>query len=153
MILQKTTQRFPISAENHNEAHNNHHQEAEMTIPKPRYPELLSRAREMRSNPTDAEARMWEKLRRKQLGGFKFRRQHILNPYIVDFYCSAANLVVEVDGKEHRRGPNKAWDEKRDEYLCETHGVEILRVEAADVFGNLGSVLEEVLERLEELAD
>jgi very-short-patch-repair endonuclease len=103
----------------------------------------------MRSNPTDAEARLWARLRRKQLDGFKFRRQHILKPYIVDFYCSSESLVVEVDGKQHLRGPNQAWDEKRDEYLRDVHEVEIVRLAAADVFGNMESVLGVVLGRLE----
>ncbi|QDG49731.1 DUF559 domain-containing protein [Persicimonas caeni] len=120
-----------------------------MTIPKPRYPELLRRARQMRSNPTDAEAKLWAKLRRKQLGGYKFRRQHILQPYIVDFYCTSEKLVVEVDGQCHRRPSNQAWDQKRDAYLRDVHDVEIVRVEAADVFGSIEKVLEEVLEVLE----
>lgn len=59
------------------------------------------RARELRGSATDAEARMWYYLRAGRLGGLKFRRQHPMPPYIVDFYCDAAKLVVELDGSQH----------------------------------------------------
>lgn len=60
---------------------------------------LLSR--EMRRHPTQAEARLWSVLRSRQLGGWKFRRQHIIVGYVVDFYCADLRLVVEVDGTVH----------------------------------------------------
>ena len=56
------------------------------------------RARQLRSNLTEAEIRLWSRLRRKQLDGFRFRRQQPIGPFIVDFFCPAAKLVVEVDG-------------------------------------------------------
>ena len=55
----------------------------------------------LRRTPTDAEIRLWSWLRRKQLEGFRFRRQHPLGPYVVDFFCAAAKLIVEVDGGQH----------------------------------------------------
>jgi len=58
-------------------------------------------ARKLRRTPTDAEIRLWSRLRRKQLEGFRFRRQHPLGPYVVDFFCAAAKLIVEVDGGQH----------------------------------------------------
>src|SRR5260221_14673297 len=66
------------------------------------------RARALRTTPTDAEIRLWSRLRRKQLEGFRFRRQQPIGPYIVDFLCPAAKLVIEVDGGQH------ATDEQRD---------------------------------------
>jgi very-short-patch-repair endonuclease len=58
-------------------------------------------ARRLRLTPTDAEIRLWSRLRRKQLEGFRFRRQHPLGPYVVDFFCAEAKLIVEVDGGQH----------------------------------------------------
>ncbi|MDZ4195026.1 endonuclease domain-containing protein [Pseudomonas sp. NY15364] len=59
------------------------------------------RARELRTTATDAEVRLWYCLRSGRLGGLKFRRQHPLPPYILDFYCEAAKLAVELDGSQH----------------------------------------------------
>lgn len=63
---------------------------------------LKAKALEMRSNQTSAEALLWERLRNRKCGGFKFRRQHVIGRFVVDFYCAAAKLVVEVDGPIHR---------------------------------------------------
>jgi very-short-patch-repair endonuclease len=66
------------------------------------YPHLtIPLARRLRLTPTDAEIRLWSRLRRRQLQGFRFRRQHPLGPYVVDFFCAAAKLVIEVDGGQH----------------------------------------------------
>ena len=58
-------------------------------------------ARKLRLTPRDAEIRLWSRLRGKQLAGFRFRRQHPLGPYVVDFFCAEAKLIVEVDGGQH----------------------------------------------------
>src|SRR5712692_5383615 len=58
-------------------------------------------ARKLRRTPTDAEIRLWSRLRGKQLAGFRFRRQHPLGPFVVDFFCAEAKLIVEVDGGQH----------------------------------------------------
>ena len=64
----------------------------------------------MRRNPTPAEAKLWNRIRKRQLAGFKFRRQHIIAGFIVDFYCPTLKLIVEVDGPIHRYQPSKdAW--------------------------------------------
>ena len=69
-------------------------------------------ARELRKNPTDAEMRLWSRLRGKHMQGYRFRRQQPIGPYIVDFFCPAGMLIVEVDGGQHamkaRRG-NIGW--------------------------------------------
>lgn len=64
-----------------------------------------NRARELRKNPTESELKLWAHLRLRQIGGYKFRRQHPLGPYIVDFVCIEKKLIIEVDGGQH--------DEKR----------------------------------------
>ena len=62
------------------------------------YPDKLSAAKELRSNMTDAEHMMWEAVRRNSLDGLHFRRQHVIAGFIVDFYCHAARLIIEIDG-------------------------------------------------------
>ena len=75
---------------------------------------LVAIARRLRRNPTDAEKRLWSKLRHKQLSGHRFRRQVPIGPYIVDFACLGARLIVEVDGGQHanqieRDNARTAW--------------------------------------------
>jgi BirA family transcriptional regulator, biotin operon repressor / biotin---[acetyl-CoA-carboxylase] ligase len=91
----------------------------------------------MRSAPTRAERRLWQGLRNHQLDGLKFRRQMPLGPYIVDFYCAAARLVVEVDGVSHIDAPP---DAVRDAWI-EHQGIRVFRVTNFDVFSNLEGVL------------
>jgi very-short-patch-repair endonuclease len=91
----------------------------------------------MRRAPTPAERRLWRGLRNHQLEGLKFRRQMPLGPYIVDFYCSAARFVVEVDGVSHIDAPG---DVARDEWM-EKQGIRIFRVTNFDVLSNLEGVL------------
>ena len=64
---------------------------------------VIEFAKELRKNKTDEERALWERLRRKALGGYRFRQQHPIGTYIADFYCAEARLVVEVDGGIHRR--------------------------------------------------
>jgi very-short-patch-repair endonuclease len=58
-------------------------------------------ARKLRANPTDAEIRLWSRLRRRQLEGYRFRRQQPIGRYVVDFFCPEAKLIIEVDGSQH----------------------------------------------------
>jgi very-short-patch-repair endonuclease len=85
---------------------------------------LIKHAREQRSNPTPAEKTLWGHLSRKQLGGLKFCRQHIIDPYIVDFYCHARKLVIEVDGGTHLQ---KSLYEKNREAYLRARGCKIIR--------------------------
>jgi very-short-patch-repair endonuclease len=110
----------------------------------PRYEQLKSRARQMRKNATFEERLLWSRLRKKQLGGVKFRRQHILKPYIVDYYAAGPKLVVEIDGERHRFPMHAAEDTRRDQYLREAYDVDVLRVTAAQVRQNIGAVLEKI---------
>ena len=87
---------------------------------------LLRFAQEMRRDPTDAEKKLWHLLRRKQLAGFKFRRQVPVAGYILDFYCLNAGLAVEADGGQHLDKPSKRYDTRRAEILA-ARGVRVLR--------------------------
>jgi very-short-patch-repair endonuclease len=85
------------------------------------------------------EGLLWRELR-KRPGGFKFRRQHPLRPYIADFYCPAVRLVVEVDGLSHAMGDRPQRDEARDRFMQE-QGFRVLRIAATDVMNDLEAVL------------
>lgn len=98
-------------------------------------------AREMRSNPTWYENRLWQKLRKRQLMGLHFRRQAPLFGYIVDFLCVGAALVVEVDGAVHDE--QLAYDARRDEQLEEC-GYTVLRFDNEIVEADLAWVLEHI---------
>ena len=104
-------------------------------------PDILGRARELRQNATEAKKRLWSCLRARQVLGYKFRRQCPLGPYIVDFLCWQARLVVELDGGQHME--QQASDEIRTAYL-ENRGFTVLRFWNPDVFDNLEGVLETI---------
>ena len=89
------------------------------------------------------EVLLWQQLRTRP-GGFKFRHQHSLGPYILDFYCHAAALAIEVDGVSHEMGDNPARDERRDRWLIR-QGVKTFRVMAADVLGEMEAVVHMVV--------
>ena len=73
-------------------------------------PQLLKFAKTMRTNATDAESLMWQLLRNKRFMNLKFRRQHVIAPYIVDFYCHELALVIELDGSQHNTEDGRAYD-------------------------------------------
>jgi len=89
-------------------------------------PRLKANARALRGNLTEAEQKLWFYLRRKQINGWQFYRQKPVGPYIVDFYCPAARLVVELDGGQHFEPEHQAADRKRDAYLAGL-GLRVLR--------------------------
>ena len=101
-------------------------------------------ARILRATPTDAEIRLWSRLRRKQLEGFRFRRQHPLGPYVVDFFCPDAKVVVEVDGGQHA---DSASDAARTRWI-EARGYRIVRFWNNDVLANTEGVLLAILDAL-----
>ena len=104
-------------------------------------------SRELRKNSTDAERRLWSKLRLRQLNGFQFYRQRIIVNYIMDFFCPKAKLVVEVDGGQHYSGEKQKSDFKRDEYLKRI-GIKVLRFSDREVLTNINGVVERILENL-----
>ncbi len=92
---------------------------------------------------TSAECKLWARLRRSALEGFHFRRQQVIEPYIVDFYCHQAALVIEVDGSIHQ--DQQEYDHQRDLDL-QLLGLRVIRFSNKDVNQNLEGVLEEILQ-------
>ena len=111
--------------------------------------EKIALCREMRQNPTPSERMLWDALRRKQLKGYKFRRQHLVNGYILDFYCAAAKLGIELDGEVHSHTEQAAYDRQRSVDLAET-GIEILRFWNYEVINDLEKVLEKIVSVVEQ---
>ena len=99
--------------------------------------------KELRKNPTKAESQLWKALQKSQLAGRRFRRQHSIGNYIVDFYCVNEKLIVELDGQVHDNFVNEEYDRKRTEYL-ENLGFKVLRFENYLVFEQLDMVLEAI---------
>ena len=102
-------------------------------------------ARSLRKRQTDAEQRLWTRLRDRQLLGFKFRRQHLIGRYIADFCCAEARFVIELDGDQH--AIDRASDAERTAIL-EREGYRVLRFWDNDVFQNLEGVLVRIAEAL-----
>ncbi|MPZ44912.1 MAG: DUF559 domain-containing protein [Betaproteobacteria bacterium] len=100
---------------------------------------LKARRRELRRSLTVAEARLWSCLQRDRLG-WKFRRQHSIGPFIVDFYCPSGRLAIELDGTAHDSESASYYDHKRSEYLREK-GVRVIRFVNDDAIRNLEGVL------------
>ncbi|WP_246328818.1 endonuclease domain-containing protein [Brevundimonas lenta] len=86
------------------------------------------------------EVVLWAALRGQKLGGLRFRRQHPIGPYILDFYCDRARLAVEVDGQGHEHPDQMAHDRRRTAWL-KARGIDVIRLPARDVLGELDGVL------------
>ncbi len=110
-------------------------------------PDYLDIKRRLRSNMTGPEARLWSRLRARQLQGLKFRRQHGIGPYIVDFYCPEQSLVIEVDGDSHADADQVVKDKQREQYL-QSLGLRVIRYINDDIVKNLGGILEDLAERI-----
>jgi very-short-patch-repair endonuclease len=102
---------------------------------------LGNRRKELRGDLTPAEASLWRLLQRSQLEGRKFRRQHSIGPYVVDFYCAEERLIVELEGSAHDSQRAAAHDEERERFL-RISGFTVLRLENRHVFENPDGVLE-----------
>ena len=113
-------------------------------------PNHFARAREMRKEQTTAERRLWTGLRRLGLG-VKFRRQHPIGPYVVDFYSWSGGLVVEVDGESHATPEAQIYDAERDEYFS-TLGLDVLRFTNQDISDDLDAVLARIGCALDQVA-
>lgn len=106
--------------------------------------EVIELARELRQRQTKAEGLLWNRLRRHQLCGLKFKRQHRIGNFIVDFYCDELKLVIEVEGGVHRIPEQIVQDKVRFEEL-EERGLNILRIKNEEVVEHIDSVLEKIL--------
>ena len=109
---------------------------------------MIARSRSLRRNATDAERRLWALLRDRQLFGARFRRQHPVGRYILDFYCPERELVVEVDGGQHYSGEEAARDLARTAYL-EGLGLRVLRFTNSEVLQEIDSVVTAIVEVLD----
>jgi len=101
---------------------------------------LKQYSRQLRENMTDAERKLWAKIRRKQIKEYQFYRQKPIGDYIVDFYCPKAKLVVEIDGSQHLVGETIQYDRIRDDYLSSL-GLRVLRFTNTDVLINIKGVV------------
>jgi len=100
----------------------------------------------MRGEPTAAENHLWQRIRKQQVLGFKFRRQHTIDRFIVDFYCTEARLIIEVDGIIH--DDQQEADQLRTEFL-ETLGLRVLRFTNGEVLQQTDGVIERIAEVLQ----
>ena len=107
----------------------------------------IERARRLRRDQTDAEPRLWGRLRDRRLNGWKFKRQAPIDRYIADFFCADARLIIELDGGQHSTDANTEADSKRTAFL-ESCGYLVLRFWNNDVMKNMDGVLEEILATL-----
>lgn len=113
-------------------------------------PQLLEFAKTMRTNATDAEHLMWQILRAKRFMNLKFRRQHVIQPFIVDFYCHEIGLVIELDGNQHGGDDAIEYDAERTKFL-DALGLTVVRYWNHDVLGRTDVVLEDLWHKCVEL--
>jgi very-short-patch-repair endonuclease len=104
---------------------------------------LRTRAREMRQQMSAAEVRLWSKIRGDRIGALRFRRQHVIGPFVADFYCAQLNLVIEVDGDSHFEPGQDVSDQERTRYLT-SRGLHVLRFTNVDVLTNLDGVIRQI---------
>lgn len=105
-------------------------------------PNIFQRAKELRNHPTDAERILWMHLRTRP-GGYKFRRQHPVMNYILDFYCHQLKLAIEADGPIHEKEENKIADIERQSQL-EIQGIRIVRFTNNEVLKHFETVIEKI---------
>ena len=104
---------------------------------------LTPRARNLRRDQTDAERKLWARLKARQVAGAKFRRQHVIGPYIADFCCPERAIIVELDGKQHlERGE---YDQRRSAFLAR-RGYQVLRFWDDEVLKTLDVILERIFD-------
>ena len=106
-----------------------------------------AKRRKLRNNMPKAESVLWYYLRRKQLEGYKFRRQYSVGKYVIDFYCPRFKLAIEVDGASHFWPGAAEYDKRRQKYI-ESFGIKFLRFTNTDVYENIDGVLEKIYEFL-----
>jgi very-short-patch-repair endonuclease len=97
---------------------------------------------------TDSEKLLWSRIRRKQLKGYQFYRQKIIDNYVVDFYCPSAKMIIEVDGSQHSEARQRKKDKKRDAELSKL-GFEVIRFWSWVVMKNIDEVMDEIWNRLD----
>jgi len=101
----------------------------------------------LRRNMPKEEIVLWSRIRRKQIGGYKFRRQYSIGSYVLDFYCPVLKLVIEIDGKSHNSSDIKSYDQERQKEI-EGLGIAFLRFNNEEINNNLDGVLERIDEKI-----
>ena len=104
----------------------------------------MSRARYLRKNATPAEQKLWRHLRNREFAGYKFRRQHPIGPYVLDFYCPTARVAIEVDGSGHAFSAGQEHDSAREAFLAES-GIHVLRFYNQQVYQEFDGVLQAIV--------
>ena len=104
-------------------------------------PEKIERSRVLRREMTEAEKVFWNMVRDRKMFGLKFRRQQIIDGFIVDFYCDSLGLCIEIDGGVHDSDEQARYDRERDEVLA-LRGLKVLRLANEDVINDVGAVRE-----------
>ncbi|MEK6652818.1 MAG: endonuclease domain-containing protein [Nitrospirota bacterium] len=104
---------------------------------------LKERRKQLRNSLTPAEAKLWSLLKDSQLENRKFRRQHSIGPYVLDFYCPSEKLCVEMDGAGHFTDGGYEYDTERTEYFKNLN-IKVIRFENKDIFDNAEGILEEI---------
>lgn len=97
----------------------------------------------LRAQMPQAEIILWNKLRRRQIAGAKFRRQYSIEHFVIDFYCPALKLAIEVDGPTHNSLDVRAYDQMRQRFI-ETFGIRFLRFTNIDIYQNIDAVLDAI---------
>lgn len=111
------------------------------------FPHYKRLRKNLRNNATPQEIILWSRLRRSQLG-HKFRRQHSIGNYIVDFYCPEKKLIIEIDGGQHDEKNIRKYDENRTKYL-ESLGLKVLRFWDNEINNNVSGVISTIVSHLE----
>ena len=107
-------------------------------------PETKHHRRSLRNDATPAEVVLWQYLKGSQVGGLKFRRQHNVGPYILDFYCPAIKLAIELDGEVHHAPMAFEYDKARTDYL-NLQGITVLRYHNEIVSRNVQGIIDSIL--------
>jgi len=110
-------------------------------------PVLKQRRRELRRDQTEAEKKLWTRLRNSQFCEVKFFRQYSVGPYIIDFYCPKLRLAIELDGGQHALDDNRQYDAERSAYLNKQL-IDVMRFWNHEIFSDLEAVLAKLAERI-----
>ncbi|HEU5290587.1 MAG TPA: endonuclease domain-containing protein [Cyclobacteriaceae bacterium] len=110
-------------------------------------PKIFEMAKELRNRLTEPEKILWEKLRLSKIDGYRFKAQHPISEFIVDFYCHKAKLIIEIDGGYHNKSEQREYDLNRSNILNE-FGLRIIRFKNEDVLNRIDFVIEEIKRNL-----
>jgi len=113
-------------------------------------PEYKTLRQRLRKDMPDAEVIVWSYLRDRRLCGYKFRRQHGIGRYVVDFYCPKLRLVIELDGDSHFQSGAAKRDRQRQNFI-ESFGITVIRFTNTDIYENITGVLEELINYIDDL--